>query len=92
MLTVELCLLNFLLSNPPNRHKLALQRFTVRLTSEYDHIKDWIFVDDGLVRGNTWYADKELVREISVARQINKNLDQDQTDGHQTLYQNIIYD
>ena len=75
----------FLLSNPQERYKLALQKFTVHLTSEYDHIKDWIFVDDSLVRGNTWYAVQELVREAIVTRQIkNKNLDQDQTDGSST--------
>ena len=36
---------------------------------------------------------QELVREAIVTRQIkNKNLDQDQTEGHQPPYQNIIYD
>ena len=62
----------FLLSNPRERYRLACQKFQVCPPSDsplsetssvqnVQNITTWIFVDDSLVRGNTWYAVRELL-------------------------------
>lgn len=53
----------FLLSNPRERYRLACQKFRVcpPENSSLENITTWIFVDDSLVRGNTWYAVRELL-------------------------------
>ena len=53
----------FLLSNPRERYRLACQKFRVcpPQNPSLENITTWIFVDDSLVRGNTWYAVRELL-------------------------------